>query len=476
MNILHVSAECYPLAKVGGLADVVGALPKFQQKENSRVSVCLPCYDTPVIRDHTKEKIFEGTVSLGMLKVRFEVVTLPDFTDFEVFLVVLPGMFDREEVYAYPDDVERFTTFQIAVVKWLLDHSHRPDIIHCHDHHTGLIPFFITRSHAFTSLSDIPTVLTIHNAQYQGNFGYDKLYYIPDFDPAHTGLLDWSGQINPLATGIKCAWKVTTVSPSYMEELRYAANGLEGLLQHEKNKTQGILNGIDTDVWNPATDTMLISNYSLQTLKKGKHKNKKYLCEEFGLDEDLPLFIFIGRLVYEKGADLLPDIISETFKKFKASVNLLILGSGNEEIASRLEAHTSSFPGYYNTYVGYNERLSRIMYAGADFLLMPSRVEPCGLNQMYALRYGTIPIVRRTGGLRDTIIDVGDPGGFGICHDQASVEDVCYSIARAVTLYNHKKQFEELRRRIMKINHSWEQTARHYQNLYNSLKIHSHEE
>ena len=476
MNILHVSAECYPLAKVGGLADVVGALPKYQKKESSRVSVCLPCYDTPAIRGYNKEKVFEGSVSLGMLEVHFEVVTLPEFTDFDVFLIAISGMFDREGIYAYSDDVERFTAFQISVITWLLNYRHKPDIIHCHDHHTGLIPFMITRSSAFKTLAGIPTILTIHNAQYQGNFGYDKLHYIPDFDPADTGLLDWSGQINPLAAGIKCAWKVTTVSPSYMEELTHAANGLEGLLRHEKDKTQGILNGIDTDVWNPATDDMLESNYSLRNLKKGKQENKKYLCEEFGLDADLPLFIFIGRLVYEKGADLLPDIVSETLKNFKASVNLLILGSGNEEVASRLEALMSSFPGYYHTYVGYNERLSRIMYAGADFLLMPSRVEPCGLNQMYALRYGTVPIVRRTGGLRDTIIDVGDPGGFGICHDQASVEDVCYSIARGVTLYNHKKWFEELRRRIMKINHSWEQTARHYQDLYNSLKIHTHEE
>jgi starch synthase len=275
--------------------------------------------------------------------------------------------------------------------------------------------------------------------------------------------------INPLASAIKCAWKVTTVSPSYLDELSEKANGLENLLRFERPKCLGILNGIDSEVWNPDTDEMLENKYSIKNVKAGKAKNKKFLCEQFNLDPSKPLFTFIGRLVGEKGADLLPEICSIALNRNPNEINILILGSGDPNVEHGLTQLTHFYNGNYNTYIGYNENLAHKIYAGADYLLMPSRVEPCGLNQLYALRYGTIPIVRRTGGLKDTVLDIGD-GGFGICHDHTSVYDVNHSIARAIDLFSDTKEFDSIRNTIMRIDHSWDKVAQEYVEVYQSLK------
>jgi starch synthase len=183
-------------------------------------------------------------------------------------------LLDREKIYGYDDDTERFMAFQIAVCDWLSKWAHKPDIIHCHDHQTGLIPFFIKYAYQFNHLASIPTVFTIHNAQYQGWIGWDKYYLLPPYDTYKWGLLDWANTINPLASAVRCAWKVTTVSPSYLDELRYSANGLENLMQYEQGKSLGILNGIDDDVWDPSKDNLIIKNYDNHLVKEGKKKNK----------------------------------------------------------------------------------------------------------------------------------------------------------------------------------------------------------
>ena len=311
--------------------------------------------------------------------------------------------------------------------------------------------------------------MTIHNGQYQGWFGIDKLHYLPDFDKSRIGFLEWGGMINPLASAIKCVWKITTVSPSYLDEISDNANGLENLLRFERPKSIGILNGIDTDVWNSKTDDMLEFKYDLKSFKKGKNENKKFLCDQFNLDSSKPLFTFIGRLVGEKGADLLPEICSMALNSNPHKINILILGSGDPGVEKSLESLQYFYSGNYNSFIGYNEKLAHIIYAGADFLLMPSRVEPCGLNQMYALRYGTVPIVRRTGGLKDTVLDIGD-GGFGICHNNTSVYDVNHSIKRAIDLFNDTKKFDSVRQFAMGINHSWDKVAEEYIDVYHSLK------
>lgn len=469
MEIFHISAECYPVAKVGGLADVVGALPKYLNKIGHTAKVVVPGYDNKFTNENEFDTVHKGLLKLGWFQ--FSYTILREKTNklgFQLYVIAIPELFDRPNVYSYEDDTERFTAFQIAFLNWLTETNQKPDVIHCHDHHTGLIPFMVQFCFNYQHLKHTPTVLTIHNGQYQGWFGFDRIHYIPDFERGKIGFLEWGGIINPLASGIKCAWKVTTVSPSYLDEISENANGLENLLRFERYKSLGILNGIDTDVWNTQTDDMLETNYTIKGFKKGKEANKAFLCEQFNLDPKLPLFTFIGRLVGEKGADLLPQICSVALNEFHQKLNILILGSGDPNVERGLQSLQNFYHGNYNAYIGYNEKLAHIIYAGADFLLMPSRVEPCGLNQMYALRYGTIPIVRRTGGLKDTVLDIGD-GGFGICHNQTSVFDVTHSMYRAIVLYEDTKSFDAVRKTCMQIDHSWDKVAEEYSTVYQSL-------
>jgi starch synthase len=323
----------------------------------------------------------------------------------------------------------------------------------------------------YRHLQGIPTVLTIHNAQYQGWMGWDKSHYLPAWDAWKGGMLEWNRSINSLACGIRCAWKVTTVSPSYLAEMRQHANGLEALFEYEKGKCIGILNGIDTLVWDPATDSYIENHYSLATVDEGKQKNKQLLCDRFNLDSKKPLITFIGRLVEDKGAELLPQTIEDSFYYIGRKMSFLILGSGFPYIEARLSEMTGLARGDYNVYIGYDEGLSHLMYAGADFILMPSRVEPCGLNQMYAMRYGTIPVVRNTGGLRDTVIDYGDGNGYGIRFNHATVGDMTHGIWRAVELYNQQQKVQDIRSRIMQLDFSWESSVRSYMELYESLRV-----
>ncbi|MEO9571420.1 MAG: glycogen/starch synthase [Polaribacter sp.] len=465
MDILHVSAECYPIAKVGGLADVVGALPIYQKKLNTSSNVVMPFYNNAFTKKNSFDQVHEGTLELGKEPFKFKVLRLKKNTlNFDLYCIDIPEFVFTDYVYS-TNDTERFLVFQIAVLDWILSFETKPDIIHVHDHHTGLIPFMASQCYKYESLKFIPTVFTIHNAQYQGWFSHRKVYLIPEFDFRKVGLLDWAGSINPLAAAIKCAWKVTTVSPSYMEELKLNANGLESLLEHESDKCVGVLNGIDSNVWNPETDNYIVKNYDKVTVIAGKKANKKYLCKEFNLDETKPLFAFIGRLVEEKGSDLFPEIFKKALEE--NDISILLLGSGNKDIEEELKALQEE--KNYNSFIGYDEKLSHIIYAGADFLLMPSRVEPCGLNQMYSLRYGTTPVVNEIGGLKDTVIDI-DKNGFGISHNGVTVEKVTEAITRASNFYENKKAYLENSKKIMSIDHSWNNSAQEYINLYQSLK------
>ena len=471
MEILHVSAECYPVAKAGGLGDVVGALPKYQNQLGHVAIVVMPMYRSKFLYQNEFEIVHKGSFGMGYYWFNYTIIKeKTNLLGFDLYLVDINGLLDREAVYGYDDDSERFTAFQIAVVDWLSKWQHQPDVVHVHDHHTGLIPFMMQYCNAYRNLASIPTVLTIHNAQYQGWMSWDKAVYLPEWDSWKSGQLEWDNSINPLASAVKCANKVTTVSNSYLQEMRYSANGLEKLFEYEKGKCSGILNGIDAAVWNPATDTYLENNFKVADVEAGKLANKKILCDEFNLDIDKPLFVFIGRLVHEKAADLLPKAIYDSIYHMEGKMNFLVLGSGDPKVEWELANMNLPLAGYYNSKIGYNEKLSHQMYAGADFLLMPSRVEPCGLNQMYAMKYGTIPIVRNTGGLKDTVIDYGENGGYGIVFNDATVWDITYSVHRAMELYGNHKKTKDIRKKIMKLDNSWQSSAQHYIDLYSGLK------
>ena len=473
MEILHVSAECFPMAKAGGLGDVVGALPKYQNKLGAVSKVVIPMYRTTFLSNNEWQLVHEGGHFIGDQFFQYSVIReKSNQLGFDLYLLDINGLLDRERIYGYEDDWERFLAFQIAVCDWLTKWVRLPDIVHCHDHHCGLIPFFFNYANAFHArLKTIPTVFTVHNAQYQGSFDWGKSLLLPAYDPWKWSMLDWHGQINPLAAALKAAWRVTTVSNSYMEELQQSAAGLEKLFEYEKGKCVGIINGIDVEIWSPASDPYLLFHYSIDTLEVGKRKNKEELCKNFGFDVNLPLICFVGRLVGEKAADLLTTAIGQAISIYPKKFNFLLLGSGEHSIENDLRQLQSQVGTNFKCHIGYEESLSHSIYAGSDFLLMPSRVEPCGLNQFYAMRFGTVPIVRRVGGLKDTVIDMGDKGGYGICFDDVSVSDIIHSLGRAIHLFNNNaEKLQTIRRSIMQFDFSWNKSAKQYLDLYQTLK------
>jgi len=473
MEILHVAAECFPVAKAGGLGDVVGALPKYQNRLGLIAKAVIPMYRTSFLYNQEWELVHEGGQYLQDQYFKYSVIReKSNKLGFDLYLVDINGLLDREKIYGYRDDTERFIAFQLAVCDWIYHWQHLPAVVHCHDHHCGLVPFFLTQTNQFRSrLQSIPTVFTVHNAQYQGAFNWNKQQLLPPYDSWKWNLLDWHGEINPLAAAIKSAWRVTIVSNSYLNELKIHAGGLEKLFDYERGKCVGILNGIDTEIWDPALDPYLLFHYGKETMVEGKRKNKEEICKEFDMDPSLPLFTFIGRLVGEKAADVLPVAIQDALLKHPGRANYIVLGSGQKEIEYQLRELQNIAGGFYACYIGYEESLSHSLYAAADFLLMPSRVEPCGLNQLYAMRFGTMPLVRRVGGLIDTVIDIGDRGGYGICFNDASVWDITHSIGRAISLYytEHDK-YVNYCYGMMELDFSWSKAASAYLHLYQHLK------
>ncbi|PID68120.1 MAG: glycogen synthase [Flavobacteriia bacterium] len=473
-NIFFISVECYPIAKVGGLADVVGSLPKYLNQLDLKVSVVMPQYDLPWFADKTLNTVYEGHIHFPNWAQPFHIKYYKgDDLGFEVYFVDLPGLFFRKGVYAdehgvfFHDETERYIAFQRAVLQWFAQFANKPDLIHCHDHHTGLIPFMMKYAYEFAPLKDIPTVFSIHNENYQGTFSWGKQYLLPAFDVYKSGELDWEGRINPLACAVKCSWKLNTVSPSYMDELKHTSHGLEQLFHHESHKSQGILNGIDTDVWNPSTDPMLDTKY-VKSLTYFKSRNKAYLLNTYGLEKGKTLISFIGRFALEKGADVLPHAIDH-FLAHSHDAVFIILGTGMADTENYFKHLEHKYPNRIKSLITYDETVSHRIYAGSDFIIMPSRVEPCGLNQMYAMRYGTIPVVRNTGGLKDSVVSIDEKNGTGIKFDHVNSDGINYALFRAVDLYKDQKHFTDTRNRCFKQNFSWKKSAQHYKTIYNEL-------
>ncbi|MCU7616765.1 glycogen synthase [Chryseobacterium sp. PBS4-4] len=466
MTIYHLSTECYPVAKVGGLADVVGALPKYQNKiKDVDAKVVMPWYNKSFVYDHNFEVVFDGFIHQGQNMLQVQVMKEKSNTlGFELFMVKIPGLLDRENPYGYQDESFQFLAFQHGVLHWLTAMQIRPNVLHCHDYHTGLVPFMVENCPEFSFLKGVKTIGTIHNGEYQGMMRWDMIHFMPSFDHHKWGLLDWNGFINPLASMIKCSHAFTTVSEGYLEELFVSFKGLESLVRDEFGKAYGIINGIDSDVWNPETDSMLDFNFNKKNVLKIKKKNKQKLCKEYGLNPDLPLFAFIGRFATEKGADLLPEVVWRSIKQTYGSLNIMILGSGNSYIEDKLKELNYVYANFA-TDIGYKEHLSHKIYASADFLLMPSRVEPCGLNQMYAMRYGTVPVVSYTGGLRDTVKDIST-GGSGLNFTYPGVDDIIHAMVRGLAIFNQKKAMDDLVLSNMNFDFAWEKSAEKYIALY----------
>jgi len=476
-NVLHVCSECYPAAKAGGMGDVVGALPAYLPEQGIRATVVIPKYKTKWITEQSFNTIYEGSFPLGDQQQPFVIQKLmTNEIVFPFYCIDLPGLFDRDSIYlakdgeGFSDEPKRNIAFQTAVMEWLLIRHERFDLIHVHDHMTGLIPYFMKFCPKYEKLKTTPSVLSIHNGAYRGEFIWDEVkHLLPKFKESNAGILDWDGKINSLATALKCAWSVNTVSPSYMEELIKDSDTLTPLYESEKEKCKGILNGIDSKQWDPRNDVYLDEH--LKSDKKadwGKFKaaNKNILVEKFKLKKGKPLIGFIGRFAYQKGADLLMEGIQEGLKQ-KLKFNAVILGSGDKDLENKAIKIANKHPRVLGVEIAYDEGLARHIYAGCDFLIMPSRFEPCGLNQLYSMRYGTIPIASHVGGLKDTVVDLSK-NGQGIVIDKLDKEALVIAIKRSIELYKDKRKFSKLIHQISQLDYSWNNSAKVYATLYSS--------
>lgn len=465
MRILFATAEAYPLAKVGGLGDVAGSLPKALKALGHDVRIVLPRYGS--IRD-TGRDLGTFPVRIGNESVEAR-LRMSNIDAVPVYLIDYPPLFDREKIYEYEDDGKRFGFFCKAVLDMLPASDFWPEVIHANDWHTALVPTFLTTARAHDGrYGRIGTILTIHNLQHQGLFGRDLFEWLglPAESWGVEGV-EFYGRLNFLKAGIVHADRVTTVSPTYAREIQTEEFGvrLDGLLRSRSAKLSGILNGIDTDVWNPARDSFIIQKYSKSTVER-KAANKAALQREAALPPvaTVPLLGMVSRVTDQKGFDILMPALGDILD---IGAQVVLLGAGEAKYEATLSELAKSTPGFV-AFLKYDETMAHRIYAGSDFFLMPSKFEPCGLGQMISLRYGTLPIVRRTGGLADTVIDLSSEAkmGNGFVFSDYTPEAFVDAVRRAVDFYRGPRGLKTARQRAMSADLSWKASARKYAALY----------
>ena len=455
MNVLFAASEALPHAKTGGLADVIGALPIFLKKLGLRVNVVMPRY-----------RGMEGSLGDRLTIDLGKPVEVSIYEKDSFLFVDHPPFFDREGLYGtsqgdYDDNCERYTLFCKTVAE--IVRRNEIDVVHCHDWQTGMIPLY-----AKHLKPDVKTVFTIHNLGYQGRFpaqkfgllGIDNGYFTPDG-------IEYYGDINFLKAGIVYADRVTTVSQNYAMEIQTPelGFGLDGVLRQRKNDLSGIINGIDYAVWNPATDTWIPEPYHDFS---GKQNNKICLGQECDLRCDRPVIGMVSRIADQKGFDLIVKIFDDMMR---LGFNFILLGVGDDTYHHKLKQFEQVYPARVSVTLKFDERLAHRIYAGSDFFLMPSQYEPCGLGQLISLKYGTVPIVRQTGGLADTVTEF-DPmqqTGNGFLFKAYTPDALLDALSRAYQAFTNAEAFASLSDRCMRYDFSWDESAKKYQRLYESL-------
>ena len=471
MKVLYVASEALPFAASGGLADVAGSLPKAMRTRLVGCRVVMPLYES-ISQEFRDKMTFLTSLSVPVAWRRQYCGVFEAKVDGVIYyLLDNQYYFKRQGLYGHYDDAERFAFFSRAVLEMLPHIGFKPDVINANDWQSALVPLFYHIFYANREgFEGIKTVLTIHNIQYQGKYGMELMEDVLGIPPEHRQLLEYDGCVNFMKAGIECADRVTTVSPTYAEEILdpWFSWGLDPILNARKWKLQGILNGIDTDGYNPVSDPNIVKNFSVEDLDEGKAANKKALQERLNLPQraDVPLIGMVTRLTSHKGLDLVKYIVDDLLQR---DVQMVVLGSGEWVYENFFREIQNKYPEKFCYCAGFVPELARKIYASADIFLMPSKSEPCGLAQMVACRYGTLPIVRETGGLKDSIIDCGNEGGFGFTFKTYNADDMLAAIDRALGAYANKPDLKLLRERCMTQDFTWGRSANTYIRMYKDL-------
>ena len=484
MKVAFVSSEVFPYAKTGGLADVAGALPKALEKLGCSVKIFLPKYysiDEAKFGLHYNWEIGEIPIKISnhTRSVHIYQAVLPE-SGVDVYFVDCPHYYHRDQIYTDGfDEDERFILFDRGVIETLQRLQWEPDIIHCNDWQTGLIPLYLKDNYGWDKLfKNSASVFTIHNIGYQGRFSKETVEHASIRSDLYFegSSIEFLGDISFMKTGIMYADVINTVSNTYAKEIltpEYGA-GMESFLVQRKEDLYGILNGVDYEIWNPEKDKFIPFKFSLNSLE-GKFKNKKFLLEKFNLtaDENLPLIGIVSRMAGQKGFDLFENAAEALLKQ---DAQWIILGSGEDKYEDMFRSIHEKYHGKAAVYIGFNNELSHLVEAGADMFLMPSHYEPCGLNQIYSLKYGTVPIVRKTGGLADTVRDwheyehKGKDTGNGFSFNDYKPDALVLTVERAIEMFKDKNTWKAVQANGMKDDFSWEASAKKYIDIYKTAK------
>lgn len=471
MKILFATSEAGPFIRTGGLGDVSAALPVALVNENQDARVILPLYEEiPTHFRQTMEFIGSAIVNLGW-RQQYAGIFTAVLNGVRFYFIDNEYYFKRQKIYGHFDDGERFAFFSKAILEVLPLIDFYPDVIHCNDWQTGLVPLMLDCCYRNRwGYGFIKTVITIHNIEFQGRmdrYCISDVFGIPE---SHRKIVEYNNDANMLKAGIEAANVVTTVSETYAGEILdpYFAYGLEAILNQRKYKLRGIVNGIDTDLYNPMTDTALFKNYSLKALS-GKKENKKGLQEMLNLPcVDVPLIGMVTRLTDQKGIDLVTAVLDEILNM---DVQVVILGTGDWKYEQALQEEANRYPQKLAVIINFSQKIASQIYSGSDIFLMPSKFEPCGLSQLIAMRYGSIPVVRETGGLKDTVqaYDPTTGEGTGFTFKSYNAYDMLDAIRRAAGTFASKKEWTAIMKNAMKRDYSWTEQAKKYVALYETI-------
>ncbi|MBF7095745.1 glycogen synthase GlgA [Alkalibacter mobilis] len=474
MNILYTASEAVPFIKTGGLADVAGSYPRALKSNNNDVRVVLPMYKS--IKNkyfESMEKIAEFHVDLGWRKQYVGVMTM-EYEGVIHYFLDNEYYFDRDGIYGYFDDGERFTWFSKAVTLLGKFIDFKPDVIHTNDWHTALVNLYVKDFALGDSwFDDIKTVFTIHNLKYQGVFDPEMLGDIMGVSENyfHEDGIKFYNQINFLKGGIVYSDAFTTVSENYAQEIKtqYFGEQLDGIIRKHEGKLSGIVNGIDYEEFNPGKDKNIFKNYDLRSVKR-KKENKIGLQKKFGLpeDSDIPMVSMVTRLVDMKGLDLVAHIFEELMQE---DIQFVVLGTGDKRYEDMFKYFSHKYPQKVYAGLYFNEQEAHGIYAASDIFLMPSKFEPCGISQLIAMRYGTIPVVRSVGGLKDTVIPYNyeTEEGTGFTFENYNAHDMLFKIKEALALYNDNAKWNNLIKKAMKSKTDWNESSKKYVKLYKSI-------